>query len=88
VSFTETPEQVLLREAVGKIASRYGHKWYADRARSGGRATELWDELAGNGYLGVNIPEAYGGGGMGISELALVLEEMSAHGCRAWPRAR
>jgi alkylation response protein AidB-like acyl-CoA dehydrogenase len=81
VSFTETPEQVLLREAVNKIASRYGHRWYADRARSGGRATELWDDLAQAGYLGVNIPEAYGGGGMGISELALVLEETSAQGC-------
>ena len=81
MSFTETPEQALLREAVGRIASRYGHRWYADRARSGGRATELWDDLARAGYLGVNIPEDYGGGGMGISELALVLEEMSAHGC-------
>jgi alkylation response protein AidB-like acyl-CoA dehydrogenase len=81
VSFTETPEQALLREAVGRIASRYGHRWYAERARSGGRATELWDDLARAGYLGVNIPEDYGGGGMGIGELALVLEEMSAQGC-------
>jgi len=81
VSFTETPEQALLREAVARIASRYGHRWYAERARSGGRATELWDDLARAGYLGVNIPEDFGGGGMGIGELALVLEEMSAHGC-------
>ena len=81
MSFTETPEQALLREAVARIASRYGHRWYAERARSGGRATELWDDLARAGYLGVNIPEDFGGGGMGIGELALVLEEMSAHGC-------
>jgi len=81
VSFTETPEQALLREAVGKIASRYGHDWYVAKARADERPVELWDELARNGYLGVNLPEAYGGGGMGITELALVLEEITAAGC-------
>jgi alkylation response protein AidB-like acyl-CoA dehydrogenase len=81
VSFRETAEQELLREAVAKIASRYGHEWYVARARADERPVELWDELARNGYLGVNLPEAYGGGGMGISELALVLEEVTAQGC-------
>ncbi|MEW6472095.1 MAG: acyl-CoA dehydrogenase family protein [Actinomycetota bacterium] len=81
MDFRETPEQALLREAVDKIASRYGHQWYLARARAGEKSDELWDELGRNGYLGVNLPEAYGGGGMGISELALVLEEITAHGC-------
>jgi alkylation response protein AidB-like acyl-CoA dehydrogenase len=81
VDFRESPEQALLREAVAKIASRYGHQWYVARARAKEPADELWDELAQNGYLGVNLPEAYGGGGMGISELALVLEEITAQGC-------
>jgi alkylation response protein AidB-like acyl-CoA dehydrogenase len=81
VDFRESPEQELLREAVAKIASRYGHQWYSARARADERATELWDEIGRNGYLGVNIPERYGGGGRGISELALVLEELSAQGC-------
>jgi len=81
VSFTETPEQALLREAVGKIASRYGHDWYVAKAKADERPVELWDELARNGYLGVNLPEKYGGGGMGISELAMVLEEITAAGC-------
>jgi alkylation response protein AidB-like acyl-CoA dehydrogenase len=81
VDFRETPEQELLREAVAKIASRYGHQWFVERARADERAIELWDELGRNGYLGVNLPEAYGGGGMGLSELALVLEELSAQGC-------
>jgi alkylation response protein AidB-like acyl-CoA dehydrogenase len=81
VDFREASEQALLREAVAKIASRYGHQWYVARARAKEPADELWDELARNGYLGVNLPEAYGGGGMGISELALVLEEITAQGC-------
>ena len=81
MSFTETSEQALLREAVGKIASRYGHDWYVAKAKADERPVELWDELARNGYLGVNLPEEYGGGGMGITELAMVLEEITAQGC-------
>jgi len=81
VDFRETQEHELLREAVAKIASRYGHDWYVAKAKADERPVELWDELARNGYMGVNLPEEYGGGGMGIYELALVLEEITAQGC-------
>ncbi|MCF2436611.1 acyl-CoA dehydrogenase family protein [Streptomyces thinghirensis] len=40
----------------------------------------FWQEAAKLGYIGVNLPEAYGGGGGGITELSLVLEEMGAAG--------
>src|SRR5205823_5452222 len=42
---------------------------------------ELWDALASRGYLGVNIPEEYDGGGLGMSALAAVGEEITAAGC-------
>lgn len=41
----------------------------------------LWDELAEAGFLGVNLPEQYGGGGLGITELAIVCEELARAGC-------
>ncbi|HUY23137.1 MAG TPA: acyl-CoA dehydrogenase family protein [Acidimicrobiales bacterium] len=81
MDFNETDEQHMLREAVGGIASKYGHGYFAERARAGGRADELWDELAAGGFMGVNVPAEYGGGGMGIAELAIVLEELAANGC-------
>jgi alkylation response protein AidB-like acyl-CoA dehydrogenase len=81
MDFTESPEQALLREAVGKLAADFGHAYFADRARAGGRSTELWDAVAAQGYLGINVPEAYGGGGGGIAELAIVCEELAAAGC-------
>src|SRR5579862_6238148 len=81
MDFRETDEQAMLREAVGAIAARYGHDYYTRCARAGDKTDELWGELGGQGFLGVNVPEAYGGGGMGISELAAVLEELAAHGC-------
>ena len=42
---------------------------------------ELWDALAEKGYLGVNLPERYGGGGLGMHALQAVGEEISAAGC-------
>ena len=43
--------------------------------------TELWNALAEKGYLGVNLPERYGGGGLGMHALQMVGEEISAAGC-------
>ncbi len=79
--FTETTEQAMLRDAVRKIASGYGHAYYQEKARGGGKMSELWQELGRKGYVGVNIPEAYGGAGLGIYELTIVCEELAAQGC-------
>src|SRR5699024_9636628 len=49
-------------------------------ARRGEPLTELWREAGRLGFLGVNLPTEYGGGGAGIYELALVQEELAAHG--------
>jgi alkylation response protein AidB-like acyl-CoA dehydrogenase len=81
VDFTEPEEHRLLREAVAALAGGFGHAYYAARAKAGGRSTELWDAVGAAGYLGVHVPAAYGGGGGGIAELALVAEEIAAQGC-------
>jgi len=81
MDFQETTEHAMLREAVGKIAADFGHDYFAAKVKAGGHTTELWQAVGRGGYLGVNVPEAYGGGGMGIGELAIVAEELGAHGC-------
>ncbi|MEU6643045.1 acyl-CoA dehydrogenase family protein [Saccharomonospora sp. NPDC046836] len=80
MSFTEPPERLALRTAAAALATSYGHEYYQDKARSGGHTTELWDEAGRLGYLGVSVPEEYGGGGAGIGELAAVCEEFCAAG--------
>jgi alkylation response protein AidB-like acyl-CoA dehydrogenase len=80
-TFTETEERVALRTAVAKLASGYGREYFTKQARSGGKTTELWREIGRHGYLGVNIPEEYGGGGGGIGDVAAVCEELAAQGC-------
>jgi alkylation response protein AidB-like acyl-CoA dehydrogenase len=80
VTFADTDEQRLLREAVRELARTYGHRYYLEVSRSGRPATELWGELARYGYVGVNIPVEYGGAGAGVTELAIVEEELAAAG--------
>ncbi|OLT28288.1 acyl-CoA dehydrogenase [Nocardiopsis sp. CNR-923] len=79
--FDEPSERRELRAAVAALAEKYGSDYYRSRAREGAYLTELWEEAGRLGYLGVNIPEEYGGGGGGIGDLAAVLEEFSAAGC-------
>jgi alkylation response protein AidB-like acyl-CoA dehydrogenase len=81
MDFRPTPEQELLRDAVAGIANGFGHTYFQQRTREGAKQDELWAELGRGGFLGVHLPEAYGGGGMGISELAIVCEEVAAAGC-------
>jgi alkylation response protein AidB-like acyl-CoA dehydrogenase len=80
-AFTETEERQALRAAVRKLASGYGRDYFVQQARSGGKTTDLWLEIGRHGYLGVNLPEEYGGGGGGIGDVAAVCEELAAQGC-------
>jgi alkylation response protein AidB-like acyl-CoA dehydrogenase len=80
-SYTESEERRVLRREVAKLAAKYGREWFTERARSGEKTTELWLEIGRNGYLGINIPEEYGGGGGGIGDIAAVCEELAAQGC-------
>ncbi|MEV7617971.1 acyl-CoA dehydrogenase [Streptomyces sp. NPDC089799] len=77
---TETEEHKALRAAVAALGQRYGREYLARVAREGGRPDELWADAAKLGYLGVSLPEEYGGGGGGIAELSIVLEELGAAG--------
>jgi alkylation response protein AidB-like acyl-CoA dehydrogenase len=81
MSFVESEERRALRAAVRELGKKYGYGWFNERARSGGHTTELWLEAGKLGYLGVNLPEQYGGGGGGMGDLSIVLEELGAAGC-------
>lgn len=81
MSFVESDERRALRAAVGELGRKYGYAYFNERARSGGHTTELWLEAGKLGYLGVNLPEQYGGGGGGMADLSIVLEELGAAGC-------
>jgi len=81
MNFSETQEQQALRKAVAELGARYGFNYTRAKVKSGEPTDELWLEAGKLGFLGVNLPEEYGGGGGGMYDLALVLEELTAAGC-------
>jgi alkylation response protein AidB-like acyl-CoA dehydrogenase len=81
MDFAEGAEHEMLRAAVRDIGAKFGHEYFAEKSRSGGKADELWRVVAEHGFLGVHLPEEYGGGGGGMAELAIVCEELAAQGC-------
>jgi alkylation response protein AidB-like acyl-CoA dehydrogenase len=80
VDFAESAEHRDLRAAVAAIASGFGPQYYAQHAAEHTPCDELWTKLGEAGFIGVNIPAEYGGGGGGLTELALVCEELGAQG--------
>ncbi|MER6025125.1 acyl-CoA dehydrogenase family protein [Streptomyces sp. NPDC001851] len=76
----ETEEHQALRSAVSALGNRYGRDYLTRAITEGRHPTELWSEAGKLGYLGVNLPEEYGGGGGGVTELSIVLEELGAAG--------
>jgi len=76
----ESNEDLALRDAVRKIAGSFGPDYFQAQVDAGGNAQELWQALGSAGYLGVHLPEEYGGGGGGLREIAMVVEETAMAG--------
>jgi alkylation response protein AidB-like acyl-CoA dehydrogenase len=81
MDFSTAAEHLALRQAVAAITAQFGNDYYTRKAEAREFTSELWQALGKHGYLGINIPEAYGGGGAGLVELAIVCEETAAQGC-------
>jgi len=80
MDFALTAEQEALRDAVGRICSRFDDQYWLTRDREGGFPHELHGALAEAGWLGIAIPEAYGGAGLGITEAAIMLQAIARSG--------
>lgn len=79
--FSDPTEYADLRAAVREITAAHGPAEFAEHARTGVPQSGLWADLGKAGFMGINVPAEYGGGGAGMSELAIVAEEAAAGGC-------
>ena len=80
MDFSFTPEQEAIREAISDICSRFGDQYWLDKDRNGGFPLELHQQLARDGWLGICIPEQYGGSAQGITEAAIMMQTISESG--------
>jgi alkylation response protein AidB-like acyl-CoA dehydrogenase len=81
VDFADYPDHAAIRDAVAAITRSFGSSYYSAHAEGRIATDELWAALAKQGFVGIYLPERFGGGGAGLAELALVCEETAAQGC-------
>lgn len=80
MDFSFTPEQETIRAAIAKICERFDDDYWLEKDRKGGFPYELHQALAQDGWLGICIPEEYGGSGLGITEAAIMMQTISESG--------
>jgi acyl-CoA dehydrogenase len=69
-----------VRAAIEKICARFGDDYWLKRDSDGNFPEEFYRALADDGWLGVCIPQAYGGSGLGVSEAAVMMQAVAASG--------
>src|SRR5437588_833538 len=80
MTFALTAEQLEIREAVARLCQRFGDDYWLKKDSEGGFPHEFHRAMAEAGWLGVRMPEEYGGSGLGISEAALVMQAVAQSG--------
>ena len=71
----------MLRASVGKLVGGFGRRYFQDVVKRKEKPVALWDAMAEAGFLGAHISEEYGGGGGGLADYNVIVEEAAAQGC-------
>lgn len=80
MNFSFNSDQLAIRDAVAKLCERFDAKYWLERDRDGGFPEDFHTAVAQAGWLGVAMPQAYGGAGLGITEAALMMQTISQSG--------
>ncbi|WP_120009306.1 acyl-CoA dehydrogenase family protein [Teichococcus vastitatis] len=80
MDFSLSPDQEALREAIARICAGFGDEYWLARDRDGLFPREFCAALARDGWLGICIPEDYGGAGLGITEAAIMMQAIAQSG--------
>ncbi len=80
MDFSLSQEQETIREPIAKICERFDDQYWLERDKHGGFPQDFHQALAKDGWLGICIPEAYGGSGLGITEAAIMMQTISESG--------
>ena len=81
MNFELTDDQELIRKSVAELASKFDDHYWMEKDQAHEFPQEFYDAIADGGWLGMTIPEEYGGHGLGITEATLLLEEVAGPAC-------
>ncbi|MGQ0623856.1 MAG: acyl-CoA dehydrogenase family protein [Sporichthyaceae bacterium] len=80
MDFTESEDHRAIRRAVREVCAQFDDDYWMRHDLDHEFPWQFYAEMAKGGWIGIAIPAAYGGGGQGITEAAIVLEEVAASG--------
>jgi len=80
MDFTPNPDHEAIAEAVDRVCAQYDDTYWMEKDEKHEFPWEFYKSMADGGWLGIVIPEQYGGGGQGITEGAIVLNRIAASG--------
>ncbi|KAJ8117140.1 hypothetical protein OPT61_g1611 [Boeremia exigua] len=75
-----TENQLMVREAVSQVCAKFPNTYWQEHDQDGTDPTDFHAALAADGWLGVALPEAYGGAGLGISEATMMMQTIAESG--------
>ena len=80
MDFGLTEEQQRIREAIGRLCARFGDDYWLARDKAGDFPADFHQALARDGWLGIAMPEEFGGAGLGIAEAAVMMQAIAESG--------
>lgn len=75
-----TADQQRIREAIERLCAQFGDAYWLEKDRAGGFPEEFYAAVARDGWLGIAMPEEYGGAGLGIGEAATMMQAVAQSG--------
>ncbi|MBU4182486.1 MAG: acyl-CoA/acyl-ACP dehydrogenase [Gammaproteobacteria bacterium] len=80
MDFALTQEQRMIYEYGDRISKQFDHNYWRGYADKNESPTELYQQITNDGFLGIMVPEAYGGAGQGMTEMLLFMEGLANNG--------
>ncbi len=78
LDFEKSSEIEEIREAIRRICADFPDEYWREKDDAHEFPWEFYEKMAGGGWIGIAIPESFGGGGRGITEASVILEEIAA----------
>jgi acyl-CoA dehydrogenase len=79
-ALADTPERVAIRDAVRALCDRFGDDYWSEHDQTGTFPVEFHKAFADAGWLGIAMPEDYGGSGLGVTEAAIMMQTVANSG--------
>ncbi len=80
MDFSINPDHQAIRDGVGAVVRSFGDEYWLARDEDGEFPREFHKAMADGGWLGLTMPEEYGGSGLGVTEAMIMMHEIASHG--------